>query len=104
MANGILLDFSPFCLPEEGCIWKGMEEAVTHSLLRQMESRGQRMQRCLTEEAQHSCNPSQQTMSDYQGWGNFWMQGLFFRVISFTWASLITQLVKNPPAMQETPV
>ena len=26
----------------------------------------------------------------------------FFRVISFTWAFLITQLVKNPPAMQET--
>ena len=27
---------------------------------------------------------------------------VFFRVISFTWASLIAQLVKNPPAMQET--
>ena len=81
-----------------------MEEAVTHSPLRQMESRGQRMQRWLTGEAQCSCNPSQQTVSDYQGWGNFWMQVFFFlfRVISFTWAFLITQLVKNPPAMQET--
>ena len=61
------------------------------------------MQRCLTGETQQSCNPSQQTVSGYQGWGNFRMQGLFFfRVISFTWASLIAQLVKNPPAMQET--
>ena len=78
MANGILLDFSPFCLPEEGCIWKRMEEAVTHSPFRQMESRGQRMQRRLTGEAQCSCNASQQTVSDYQGWGNFWMQVFFF--------------------------
>ena len=27
-----------------------------------------------------------------------------FRVCTFIWASLVAQLVKNPPAMQETPV
>ena len=38
------------------------------------------------------------------GVGQLLDAGFFFlfRVISFTWAFLITQLVKNPPAMQET--
>ena len=28
----------------------------------------------------------------------------FYSLLIFLWASLIAQLVKNPPAMQETPV
>ena len=32
-----------------------------------------------------------------------WKNGMLFcRVVKRTWASLISQLVKNPPAMQET--
>ena len=29
---------------------------------------------------------------------------MFYGILSYIWASLIAQLVKNPPAMQETPV
>ena len=40
------------------------------------------------------------------GVGQLLDAGFFFlfRVISFTWAFLMAQLVKNPSAMQETPV
>ena len=49
------------------------------------------------------CDPKQRTQSHhlsgllvYRLWATKW--------VWFKWASLVTQLVKNPPAMQETPV
>ena len=34
----------------------------------------------------------------------FKKKGMYYKVLDTVWASLIAQLVKNPPAMQETPV
>ena len=34
----------------------------------------------------------------------FKKKGMYYKVLGTGWASLIAQLVKNPPAMQETPV
>ena len=37
------------------------------------------------------------------GWGRSAGEGIGYP-LQYSWASLVIQLVKNPPAMQETPV
>ena len=36
------------------------------------------------------------------GWGGSPGEGIGYQVLQYSWASLVTQMVKNPPAMQET--
>ena len=45
----------------------------------------------------------QETLVQFLGWGDSLGEGIGYP-LQYSWASVVTQLVKNPPAMQETPV